>query len=107
MSLLDSKIPHDWYGTPRWKKRARYQLRLHPLCAYCLQKHLVVSAVVADHIRPHKGDKNEFWMGKLQSLCTRCHESGKKYEEQRGYRSDIGLDGWPIDPKHPCYKAER
>lgn len=102
--MLHPANPRDWYGLGRWKKRARFQMRQHPLCAHCLQKGLVAPAVIADHIRPHRGDWNEFWLGHLQSLCRTCHESGKKYQDIRGYRSDIGEDGWPIDPKHPVYK---
>ena len=103
--MLHPSNPRDWYGLGRWKTRAHAQLRLHPLCAYCLQKNLVVAAVIADHVTPHRGDWNFFWLGELQSLCRHCHESGKKYQEARGFRSDIGVDGWPTDPKHPTYKG--
>jgi hypothetical protein len=96
--------PRDWYGLGRWKLRAKAQLREHPLCARHLEKGQVVPAVIADHVVPHRGDWNEFWLGRLQSLCKCCHESGKKYEEGRGFRSDIGEDGWPLDPRHPTYK---
>jgi hypothetical protein len=46
----------------------------------------------------------EFWRGKLQSLCSHCHESRKKRFEHRGYDNTIGEDGWPIDPRHPVYR---
>jgi len=37
--------------------------------------------------------------GKLQSLCSHCHEAHKKYTQHRGFeRPTIGEDGWPIDP---------
>jgi hypothetical protein len=26
---------------------------------------------------------------------------GKRFVEQRGYRPDCGLDGYPLDPNHP------
>ena len=65
----------------------------------------MVAAVIADHVEPHRGDWNKFWLGALQSLCRNCHESGKKYQEQRGFRSDIGVDGWPLDQDHPVYKG--
>lgn len=97
--------PRDWYGLGRWKIKAKAQLRAHPLCAHCLQRGLVVAAVMADHVTPHRGDWNSFWLGALQSLCSNCHESGKKFEESRGFRSDIGEDGWPVDPNHPTYKG--
>ena len=101
-----SSDPRTWYGLGRWKNKQKFQMKMHPLCAFCLQKGLVVSAVIADHVQPHRGDWNQFWLGTLQSLCRNCHESGKKFEENRGYRSDIGEDGIPTDPKHP-YHARR
>ena len=65
----------------------------------------VTPASIVDHVVPHKGDVNAFWLSELQSLCERCHNSGKKAEEARGYRTDIGLDGWPLDSRHPAHKA--
>ena len=79
----------------------RAQLRKEPLCAYCLRKGLVTAATVADHIVPHKGDARSQWTGPLQSLCHSCHVGEKAVEEHRGYSDQIGLDGLPIDPKHP------
>jgi hypothetical protein len=32
-----------------------------------------------------------------------CHDNTKRFIELRGFRPDIGLDGWPLDPRHPCY----
>jgi hypothetical protein len=68
----------------------------------CLQNGQVVPATDADHVVPHKGDERAFWYGELQSLCGSCHRSVKQKEEKRGYRSDIGINGWPIDPRHPA-----
>jgi len=96
--------PRDWYGLGRWKTKQKFQMQTHPLCAFCLGKGLVTKGVIADHVKAHRGDWNEFWMGKLQTLCRNCHESGKKFQENRGFRSDIGEDGFPLDPKHPVYR---
>jgi hypothetical protein len=41
----------------------------------------------------------------FQSLCKGCHESTKRMVETRGFRPDIGLDGWPLDPNHPVYRT--
>ena len=106
MTTNRSSNPRDWYGLGRWKTKQKFQMRSHPLCKRCLEKGLVVQGVIADHVKPHKGVWNEFWMGKLQTLCRNCHESGKKYEENRGFRSDIGEDGFPLDPNHPVYRGE-
>lgn len=92
----------QWYGTLRWRLRARKQITEHPLCAECLKQSRVTAARVADHIIPHKGNKELFWSGKLQSLCSDHHNSYKKRQEFHGYAPDIGVDGWPIDPNHPA-----
>jgi 5-methylcytosine-specific restriction protein A len=93
------------YGSARWSRLRAHQLGTHPLCAFCLAKGLVVPATICDHVEPHKGDLNKFWLGKLQSLCKDCHDSGKRFVEQRGYRPDVGLDGYPLDPNHPFNRA--
>jgi 5-methylcytosine-specific restriction protein A len=93
---------HDLYNSRRWQRRARTQLAAEPLCALCAERGLVVPATVADHVEPHGGDVNRFWLGKLQSLCASCHSRDKRQEERKGFRPDIGLDGWPIDPRHPA-----
>jgi hypothetical protein len=46
----------------------------------------------------------KFFSGELQSLCKACHDGAKKFVETRGYRPDIGLDGRPLDPRHPVYQ---
>jgi hypothetical protein len=33
------------------------------------------------------------------------HKSTKRRIELRGYRIDIGLDGYPTDPNHPFNRA--
>jgi 5-methylcytosine-specific restriction enzyme A len=95
----------DWYNTTRWRTLREYQLHIEPLCRLCLARGQVVAATVADHIVPHKGDWNAFVTGKLQSLCVECHNGRKRTEDIRGYQSDIGADGWPLDPRHPAYRG--
>jgi hypothetical protein len=38
-------------------------------------------------------------------FCEPCHKSAKRQIELRGYRCDIGLDGFPTDPNHPFNRA--
>lgn len=92
---------HHLYNSGRWRKLAAHQLRLTPLCEYCTRRGQVVPASVADHVKPHNGNTNAFWLGKLQSLCASCHDRHKRAEESRGYTDHVGLDGWPTDPRHP------
>jgi 5-methylcytosine-specific restriction enzyme A len=102
------KGEHDRrYGLQRWRRRARQQLREHPLCVMCLSQGQVVPASVADHVKPHRGDESLFWFGELQSLCQLCHNVTKQRQEIDGYASVIDDDGWPTDPTHPSNKAQR
>jgi hypothetical protein len=83
-----------------------HQLEIAPFCRMCAAKGLAVPAQVADHVIPHRGDPRLFWYGALQSLCTSCHDSRKTPSERLGYSTEIGLDGWPVDPNHPIYDRE-
>ena len=90
--------PRSWYQIQKWRRRRLLQLRIEPLCAFCLRRGLAVPATIADHIEPHRGDPIAFYTGRLQSLCKSCHDSEKKYIENRGHeRETIGVDGWPIE----------
>jgi 5-methylcytosine-specific restriction enzyme A len=96
---------------PRLRERRarirRHQLRDPPLCKYCLERAIVTPATICDHVEPHQGDVNKFWLGPFQSLCKECHDSTKRFVELHGFRPDIGLDGWPLDPRHPVYSRGR
>jgi 5-methylcytosine-specific restriction enzyme A len=108
MARSDHRNTWDrWYQCARWERLRAYQLREHPLCAICAQQGIVTPATIADHVEPHRGDWTEFVTGKLQSLCKRCHDSIKKMIEARGYSTKIGVDGWPVDDQHPCYKGSK
>jgi 5-methylcytosine-specific restriction protein A len=85
-----------WYSSKRWARIRRHQLLERPLCKYFLERGIVEPATVCDHIEPHHGDANKFWLGPFH--CKPCHDSAKRFVETRGYRPDGGLDGWPLDP---------
>lgn len=97
----EAKRYRRWYKTARWQRRRLAQLTKHPLCALCAPLAVVTPATVADHCIPHRGSEHRFWYGELQSLCGPCHSRVKQSEEARGYLSDVGFDGYPIDPRHP------
>jgi hypothetical protein len=94
-----------WYSSGRWARIRKQQLLAHPLCHFCLERGIVTPATIRDHVEPHHGDVNKFWLGPFQSLCKRCHDSAKRFVESRGYRPDVRLDGWPLDPNHPVYRT--
>ena len=96
---------NSFYKTRRWQRRRKHQLRVHPLCKFCLERGIVTAANVVDHVTPHRGDWNAFVLGELQSLCGPCHKSTKRQIELWGYRNDIGIDGYPTDPNHPFNRA--
>lgn len=89
------------YHNVRWYRTREYHLRKNPLCAYCYSKGTVTAATVVDHVVPHRGDPAMFWKGELQSMCEFHHSSSKQREEYYGYSTEIGIDGLPVDPKHP------
>jgi 5-methylcytosine-specific restriction protein A len=89
-----------WYGLASWKNRRAHQLRIEPLCCLCEAEGRVTGATIADHFPPHGGDWNKFRLGKLRSLCKPCHD-GLSGFAHKGYSSDIGEDGFPLDPAHP------
>ena len=62
----------------------------------------MVLACVVDHVIPHRGDSKLFWQGELQSLCATHYNASKQSEEHLGYSKEVGIDGVPVDPKHPA-----
>jgi hypothetical protein len=101
---LDRKPDHEWlYHTYRWRKRSLYQrTHVQPLCERCLKNGLVVPAKVADHVRPHRGHVDAFYLGDLQSLCLQCHIGPKAREDHSGWSNELDVDGWPTDSAHPA-----
>lgn len=85
------------YKASKWKRIREAQLRMQPLCEYCLQSEIVEPATVVHHgDGGHKGDMNRFWNGPFVSLCKPCHD-------RDGQREDLGqtvirfdAEGWPI-----------
>lgn len=89
------------YNTAAWKRQRAAQLRAHPLCRMHLELGQVVGATIADHVVPHRGDREFFFNGQLQSLCKRCHDSAKQAQEKGdGLLRGAGLDGKPLDLNH-------
>ena len=92
----------SWYDTARWGRLRISQLRREPLCKYCLAQGRVTEAKVADHVIPHKGDRELFFCGELQSLCVQHHNGTKRSEEAGKISVVIGSDGFPIEGGLPA-----
>ena len=99
----------------RWRKARAQYLAAHPLCAVCSAQGVTTAAAVVDHIRPHRGDMGLFWDRlNWQPLCRRCHDVWKQSaerqardDEARGYSTETGEDGWPVDDRHPTVSRGR
>lgn len=91
-----------WYKLARWVKLRKAQLQAEPICRYCRQQGRRTPATVCDHVERHNGNPDKFWNGPFQSLCKTHHDATKQAEEHRGFSTASGLDGWPIDPRHPA-----
>ena len=72
------------YCTARWKRlRAATFLKDMYQCQMCKRAEHNTSKLVADHIKPHRGDELLFWdIGNLQCLCPTCHSGTKQAEER-------------------------
>jgi hypothetical protein len=75
----------------------------------CLEGGRVTPATVCDHVDPDtKRTEERFFAGPFQSLCDaepwRCHSRRKQREERKGYSRAVGVDGFPLDPRHPALR---
>ena len=74
-----------WYNSSRWRSlRWDVLVAAHFTCARCQQAGDSPD-MVADHVRPHRGDRDLFFdRENLQCLCAHCHNSDKQREERAG-----------------------
>jgi 5-methylcytosine-specific restriction protein A len=93
-----------WRRTKRWERMRRLHLAQHPVCVMCEAQGKITPAVVCDHIVPHRGDARLFWdSSNFQGLCKHHHDGSKQQIERRGYSTEVGVDGWPVDSRHPVF----
>lgn len=73
-----------WYKLKRWADlRWRVLVDAMFVCAKCHQLEGDTSKLVADHVRPHRGNPELFWdYNNLQCLCKQCHDRDKQREER-------------------------
>lgn len=83
-----------WYKTSEWQ-RLRWQVLVDGLFT-CVRCQIIGQSpdLVADHIRPHRGDRDLFFdRSNLQCLCASCHNRDKQREERRGPATSNGTSG--------------
>lgn len=90
-----------WYFTKAWKLRRQRQLARVSWCEPCKRAGRSRIATIANHKIPHRGDRELFFRGELESACKQCHDQAIQREELEGFSREVGGDGWPSDPKHP------
>jgi hypothetical protein len=94
------------YKGSTWKHLRKTQLTQHPLCERCRKRNRLTPATVVHHVDTHRGDLQKFYNpGNLESVCAPCHDSDALSEERLGYSSEVGADGWPMDPRHPQHRC--
>lgn len=73
-----------WYKTADWRAlRWEVLVQEHFTCRRC-RRIFNSPELVADHIEPHRGDRDLFFdRQNLQCLCAGCHNSDKQREERR------------------------
>jgi hypothetical protein len=94
------------YHTPAWRIRRAKQLAKTPYCEPCARMGKSTKATTANHKIPHRGDRELFHHGELESACDSCHNQFIQQAELRGFRTSIGEDGWPTDASHPFNKPK-
>jgi|GEM_PF-483154 len=117
---IGAAIGHQYaalHNSRQWRKLRAAHLKEHPLCVRCLDQGIVNDgsltatgqpqtnkrrrSLVVDHVHQHHGDPELFYSGELQTLCADHHDKSKQIEEHKGYSTETGLDGWPVDDRHP------
>jgi 5-methylcytosine-specific restriction enzyme A len=94
--------PRRFHSGALWQKTRALKLRLQPLCEKCLEQGTLTIATIAHHKidvvdAPHLATTME----NLTSLCREHHEH--IHCRHPGYSNEFGVDGMPVDPRHPCY----
>lgn len=98
------------YGTQRWRKRSRFNLRQHPMCVECAKAGRTRVANLSHHVdefRPGDGEL-KFYLGALTSVCYECHARVHGRPARLPYDRTIAPDGFPADElNHPFWRASR
>lgn len=89
----------------RWARFAKAYRERNPLCRPCQARGRLEPTFAVDHIVPLRQGGAKFDEDNLQPLCETCHNSHKQSEDRLGYSRQIGVDGFPVDPRHPFHRG--
>lgn len=93
-------------GSPydrRWQALRLAHLAAEPLCRRCAALGRTTAGAHVDHIvTVAEAPDRRLDQANLQTLCEACHNGWKTPADRRGFDTTIGVDGWPIDDRHPA-----
>lgn len=91
------------YKRAHWSRVRDAQLAAKPVCEWCFKRGIITKATVCHHVdKASKESPATFYAGPFESLCAPCHDRDAQSEERMGYSTEIGVDGWPVDERHPA-----
>ena len=72
-----------WYDDPEWRRMAwACKVAAAFTCAMCGRVASGKGQAIADHVKPHRGDRSLFFDAtNLQCLCKACHDKHKQSQE--------------------------
>lgn len=70
------------YNNRRWRSASALFRKNNPLCIICKNKGIIKPSQVTDHIKPHKGNLENFWdASNWQAICNTCHNTKSAKEK--------------------------
>ena len=97
----------NFIRSARWKRLRLQHLMREPLCRRCKAKGKVTQATEVHHvIKCFDNPTLQMDPSNLESVCTPCH-APLTHDDRRGYSREIGLDGYPVDPRHPANRVSK
>jgi 5-methylcytosine-specific restriction enzyme A len=95
------------YRRAAWRRLRKRVLQQQPFCQKCFERGDLTPAQALHHvISVEKDPTRAFDVTNLMPLCTSCH-SCTEQELTRGYSLEFGVDGFPVDKRHPVWRNAR
>ena len=91
------------YDRRSWHRARKLQLQREPLCERCLAAGKIEPATAVHHrVAVAERPDLSFDPANWESICEPCHARIERAAD-RGYSTEIGPDGIPLDPRHPAF----